>query len=271
MVIRLASVPPAQQVLLIFLVDPNHPLSSLSWSLWICKNGPVSSTCKEEGWLNPFSKSLPLILEQKLGRGAQGKGTSHDSFSLKGIPCGNALLSPETCPNVPLKKKDCIQQMPNMSLAKKNRFKNKQTKSYKLITNCLVWFVNFYSFCNPFQSAWARFMVVTIPGLAEFSWLGYLSPLHLFVSTQWSAQQWGCWQVMICATELYKSMENKTGTTISGAIKATSISHNGEWLLGNKIYLNFCFKNFFDWLLHSLALFYDGGILQKKQVSVVLR
>lgn len=35
--------------------------------------------------------------------------------------------------------------------------------------------------------------------------------------------------------------------------------------------LNFCFKNSFDSLSHSLTLFYEGGNLQKKEVSLVLR
>lgn len=172
-----------------FLVDPNHPLSSLSWSLWTCKNQHM-----QRGWLNPFTKSLPLILEQKPGTGARGKGTSHESFSLKGkpveMPC--CLLRPVQI--FQLKRKTASNKCQMWAWPRKIGLKKKVTK---LITNCLVWFVNFYSSCNPSQSAWARFMVVTTPGLEEFSWLVYSSPLHSFVSTQWSAQQWGCWQVRV--------------------------------------------------------------------------
>lgn len=51
---------------------------------------------------------------------------------------------------------------------------------------------------------------------------------------------------LACVTDLYKSMESKTGATISGALKITSISPIGEWLLENKIYSGFCFKNSFN-------------------------
>lgn len=140
-----------------------------------------------------------------------------------------------------------------MSLAKKNMFKNNnKKKAYKADNklSCLFCFVLF-QFLQLLQSIPVG--VGQVYG-CDNPWTGGIFLIGLFISSPLicvhavigSAVGMLAGNELSCATDLYKSMGNKTGTTMRGALKVTSISSPKEWLLGNKIYSDFCFKNSFD-------------------------
>lgn len=87
--------------------------------------------------IKPFHKIFTFDLRAKNWHRSSGQGNKPWVIFIEGETCGNALLSPETCPSIPIKKKDCIQQMPNVSLAKKNRLKKKGYKADNKLS-CLV-------------------------------------------------------------------------------------------------------------------------------------
>ena len=102
-----------------------HFLDSLSCSTTACKNGQVSSTCKddEQTLPSPFTKDIYLwyysknLAEELMAR-EQGMTHHHQRGNPVEMTC--CLLRSVQTFHLQSRKRDCIQQMLNMNKAKKN-------------------------------------------------------------------------------------------------------------------------------------------------------
>lgn len=175
------------------------------------------------------------------------------------------------------RKRDCMKQMPNTNLVKKKKkkvfFKKKKKRNYRA-DNKITLFIFAFFFSFKFLQ-----LLQSIPvGVGQVygcdnPWTGGIFLIALFISSPLiclhaaigSAVGMLAGTDLTFVTYLYKSKENKRGTTMSGTFTVTNVSPIGEWLLEKKKWcIYFCFKNSFDWLPYSLTSFYDGGNLQKK-------